>query len=76
MLDGFKSYAKRTVVGPLDASFNAITGRNGTGKSNVLDGSEMSTCGVNPFQSASTPSARTVCSKQCHAERKRAVEVV
>ena len=37
MLDGFKSYAKRTVVGPLDASFNAITGRNGTGKSNVLD---------------------------------------
>ena len=37
ILDGFKSYATRTVVGPFDTQFNAITGQNGTGKSNILD---------------------------------------
>lgn len=37
VLEGFKSYAQRTVVGPFDASFNAITGFNGSGKSNILD---------------------------------------
>lgn len=37
ILDGFKSYATRTVVKDFDPSFNAITGLNGSGKSNVLD---------------------------------------
>lgn len=37
ILDGFKSYATRTVVKDFDQSFNAITGLNGSGKSNVLD---------------------------------------
>merc|ERR1712106_473971 len=36
-LDGFKSYAKRTVVDNFDNMFNAITGLNGSGKSNILD---------------------------------------
>lgn len=36
-LDGFKSYGKRTDVKGFDPEFNAITGLNGTGKSNVLD---------------------------------------
>jgi structural maintenance of chromosome 2 len=36
-MDGFKSYAQRTVIGPFDRQFNAITGFNGTGKSNILD---------------------------------------
>jgi structural maintenance of chromosome 2 len=36
-IDGFKSYATRTVVSGFDPSFNAITGLNGTGKSNILD---------------------------------------
>lgn len=36
-IDGFKSYAKRVSVGPFDRSFNAITGLNGSGKSNILD---------------------------------------
>ncbi|KAL8272923.1 hypothetical protein Esti_003154 [Eimeria stiedai] len=36
-LDGFKSYSSRVVVGPLHPQFNAITGLNGTGKSNILD---------------------------------------
>ena len=37
ILDGFKSYAKRTVVSGFDTQFNAITGLNGSGKSNILD---------------------------------------
>jgi hypothetical protein len=37
IVDGFKSYANRTVVAGWDAEFNAITGFNGTGKSNLLD---------------------------------------
>ncbi|KAL6131925.1 hypothetical protein ACLB2K_070298 [Fragaria x ananassa] len=36
-LDGFKSYATRTVVPGFDRFFNAITGLNGSGKSNILD---------------------------------------
>jgi len=36
-IDGFKSYAKRTVISGFDEQFNAITGLNGSGKSNVLD---------------------------------------
>lgn len=37
ILDGFKSYGKRTEIGGFDREFTAITGLNGTGKSNVLD---------------------------------------
>lgn len=36
-LDGFKSYAQRVDVTGFDAQFNAITGLNGSGKSNILD---------------------------------------
>jgi structural maintenance of chromosome 2 len=37
IIDGFKSYANRTVIDGWDPQFNAITGLNGSGKSNVLD---------------------------------------
>lgn len=37
VLDGFKSYGHRTEIRDFDAQFNAITGLNGTGKSNILD---------------------------------------
>jgi len=37
VIDGFKSYSTRTPVGPFDKQFNAITGLNGSGKSNILD---------------------------------------
>ncbi|RKP00198.1 hypothetical protein CXG81DRAFT_6336, partial [Caulochytrium protostelioides] len=37
IIDGFKSYATRTVIRGWDAQFNAITGLNGAGKSNILD---------------------------------------
>lgn len=37
ILEGFKSYATRTVISGWDPEFNAITGLNGSGKSNILD---------------------------------------
>ncbi|PVV00283.1 hypothetical protein BB560_005340, partial [Smittium megazygosporum] len=37
IIDGFKSYASRTIIKGWDPEFNAITGLNGSGKSNVLD---------------------------------------
>lgn len=37
VLDGFKSYAQRTEISGFDPNFNAITGLNGSGKSNILD---------------------------------------
>lgn len=37
IIDGFKSYGKRTEIHGFDQEFTAITGLNGTGKSNVLD---------------------------------------
>ena len=36
-IEGFKSYAKRVHIPNFDPRFNAITGMNGTGKSNILD---------------------------------------
>ena len=36
-LNGFKSYSTLVQVGPFDSQFNAITGLNGSGKSNILD---------------------------------------
>lgn len=36
-LDGFKSYAQRVIILGFDPQFNAITGLNGSGKSNILD---------------------------------------
>jgi structural maintenance of chromosome 2 len=36
-LEGFKSYATRVTVSNFDPYFNAITGLNGSGKSNILD---------------------------------------
>jgi structural maintenance of chromosome 2 len=37
IIDGFKSYSTRTTVSGWDQQFNAITGLNGSGKSNILD---------------------------------------
>lgn len=37
IIDGFKSYATRTIISNWDPQFNAITGLNGSGKSNILD---------------------------------------
>ncbi|XP_055917381.1 structural maintenance of chromosomes protein 2 [Eupeodes corollae] len=37
VIDGFKSYGRRTEIHGFDREFTAITGLNGTGKSNILD---------------------------------------
>ena len=37
VVDGFKSYGQRTEINGFDPMFNAITGLNGSGKSNILD---------------------------------------
>lgn len=37
VIDGFKSYGRRTEINGFDREFNAITGLNGSGKSNILD---------------------------------------
>lgn len=37
IIDGFKSYSSKTSVNGFDRHFNAITGLNGSGKSNILD---------------------------------------
>lgn len=37
ILDGFKSYGRKVELTGFDESFNAITGFNGSGKSNILD---------------------------------------
>lgn len=36
-VDGFKSYGQRVEIKGFDPLFNAITGLNGSGKSNILD---------------------------------------
>ncbi|GLI60880.1 hypothetical protein VaNZ11_003100 [Volvox africanus] len=36
-IEGFKSYANRVTLSNFDQCFNAITGLNGSGKSNILD---------------------------------------
>ena len=57
VIDGFKSYSVRTSIEDLDPQFNAITGYNGSGKSNILDAicfvmgiSRMSLIRVDKFQ--------------------------
>jgi len=37
IIEGFKSYGKKTILRDFDSQFNAITGLNGSGKSNILD---------------------------------------
>ncbi|KAJ3320290.1 Structural maintenance of chromosomes protein 2, partial [Boothiomyces sp. JEL0866] len=53
ILEGFKSYATRTVIGKWDPRFNAITGLNGTGKSNILD-SICFVLGITSYQHVTT----------------------
>ena len=56
VIDGFKSYAVRTVIGGWDESFNSITGLNGSGKSNILD----AICFVLGITSMSTVRAQNI----------------
>lgn len=56
-IDGFKSYAQRVTVPQFDRYFNAITGLNGSGKSNILD----SICFVLGITNLSQASAVPCC---------------
>ena len=56
IIDGFKSYAVRTVITGWDESFNSITGLNGSGKSNILD----AICFVLGITSMSTVRAQNI----------------
>jgi hypothetical protein len=59
ILDGFKSYATRTSIAQWDPSFNAITGLNGSGKSNILD-AICFVLGISNLSQVPTPAARIV----------------
>ena len=41
ILEGFKSYGERTVVGPFHQGHNVVVGRNGSGKSNFFSAIEF-----------------------------------
>ena len=60
-IDGFKSYAQRQVVAGFDPQFNAITGLNGSGKSNILD----SICFVLGIQNLQQVGARRAPARGC-----------
>ena len=60
VIDGFKSYAIRTVISGWDESFNSITGLNGSGKSNILD----AICFVLGITSMSTVRAQNIQASQ------------
>jgi len=41
ILEGFKSYKEKTVLGPLDQGQNTLLGKNGAGKSNFFCAVEL-----------------------------------
>lgn len=59
VIDGFKSYAQRTTVSGFDPQFNAITGLNGSGKSNILD-SICFLLGISNLSQVSSANKRTL----------------
>ena len=61
VIDGFKSYAVRTVISGWDESFNSITGLNGSGKSNILD----AICFVLGITSMTTVRAQNIQVQPC-----------
>ena len=58
VIDGFKSYAQRTEIVGFDPLFNAITGLNGSGKSNILD-AICFLLGISNLSQVCAPSAST-----------------
>lgn len=76
VIDGFKSYAVRTVISGWDDSFNSITGLNGSGKSNILDSicfvlgiTNMSTVRAANLQVRITHIASTVAQERLDADQ-------
>lgn len=71
VLDGFKSYAKRTVISGFDPEFNAITGLNGSGKSNILD-AVCFVLGISNLSQVRASSLQELVYKQGQAHVKKA----
>ncbi|KAA6425080.1 MAG: structural maintenance of chromosomes 2 [Trebouxia sp. A1-2] len=65
-IDGFKSYAQRVTVPNFDRYFNAITGLNGSGKSNILD-SICFVLGITNLQQVRASSLQELVYKQGQA---------
>lgn len=63
-IDGFKSYAQRVTVPSFDRYFNAITGLNGSGKSNILD-SICFVLGISNLSQVSVHSKYEIKAPQC-----------
>ena len=72
VLDGFKSYGKKTVLENFDARFNAVTGLNGSGKSNILD-SICFVLGLNQFKMARATKMQDLIYQNGQANVKEAV---
>jgi hypothetical protein len=71
VVDGFKSYAQRTVVPSFDPFFNAITGLNGSGKSNILD-SVCFVLGITNLSQVRAPPPRRAPRMKCSSKALRA----
>ncbi|KAL1160172.1 hypothetical protein V6Z11_A07G049500 [Gossypium hirsutum] len=65
-LEGFKSYASRTLVPGFDPFFNSITGLNGSGKSNIL-GSICFVLGITNLQQVRAANLQELVYKQGQA---------
>ena len=76
-IDGFKSYAQRTVVPQFDQYFNAITGLNGSGKSNILD-SICFVLGITNLSQVKTHIRLTLTAleRECYRARRRFVRAL
>ncbi|XP_068033476.1 structural maintenance of chromosomes protein 2 [Anomalospiza imberbis] len=66
VLEGFKSYAQRTEIKDFDPLFNAITGLNGSGKSNILD-SICFVLGINNLSQVRASNMQDLVYKSGHA---------
>ena len=66
ILEGFKSYSQRTVIANFDRQFNAITGLNGSGKSNIMD-AILFVLGLSQFSIARVTNLQELVYKQGQA---------
>lgn len=71
IIDGFKSYAQRVSISGFDKNFNAITGFNGSGKSNILD-AICFVLGITQWGALRAQNAQDLIYKQGQAGVKRA----
>lgn len=75
VIDGYKSYGKRIEIAGFDKLFNAITGLNGSGKSNILD-AICFVLGLNNMALARCANLRELIYKQGQAGVHKAVVTV